>query len=273
MTTLAAMVGAWVLAQPVGAPVAHQQPGERAAALGGPAVAAAAGDTLVERDFAGRVRRLDVPPEEAAAAMLDLDEPTRGRVRAVLAERGRFLEALVADNVDLLVQLNTAAGTGDRLDQFVLGMRLLEQLGPLRESGTLASQIGPLLPPDQAARFDRLVREYWRHLVAEGVAPGEGERADPLGVVLGENFRIFGEEIGRAFQRAIQSGDLIVRVVLAGIDLTPEQRERIDRIVFDFKARPPEGDAEKRYAQIAVAVLAHLTPEQQKKALARLKAL
>ena len=63
---------------------------------------------LVARDFAGRVARLEVPPEEAALALLELDPVVREATDRVLADRAAALDRIVMANVKLLVRLQSA---------------------------------------------------------------------------------------------------------------------------------------------------------------------
>src|SRR5262245_10923172 len=74
--------------------------------LAGPRVAEKpAKQTLVHRDFNGELVPLDSTPEEAAIEMLKLSPDERTAAEAVLLERSRGIDAVVADNIPLLLRL------------------------------------------------------------------------------------------------------------------------------------------------------------------------
>src|SRR5436853_2085458 len=111
--TLALAAGAWAQDKapskpdPLGGPRVNG--GERV----GPA-------TLVQRDFSGKIKRLEVPPEEAALERLNLDQPTREKIQSVLAARAQVLDKIVVDNIDLVVRFANARQAGDKPEQIKL---------------------------------------------------------------------------------------------------------------------------------------------------------
>src|SRR5689334_3113710 len=103
-----------ILALALAAPALAQEPDP----LRGPALKdQPAKATLIERDFAGKLKRPDIPVEEAALPLLNLDAESRARVDAALAARAQVLDQIVVDNLELVVRLHNARQSGDRLDQ------------------------------------------------------------------------------------------------------------------------------------------------------------
>lgn len=244
-----------------------------APALAGPIVPASPGEIgLVEYDFNGKLRRLDVPPEEAALALLDLPREVRARIDAIILDRRRAIESIVTEQTDLLVQLNTAGSTGNKADQLMLGLRLLGELREATGGQTVRRRVRDALPKDLGDRFDALVGAYWRAVSHEQeTRPGD---VSPLWRSLTEeSLRVLGLELERAFQSALSSGRLVVDVLLRGIDLSPEQEEAIKRITTDFSASAQPGADEKAYIPLVVGILAHLTGPQRKIVMERLRAL
>src|SRR5688572_10940123 len=79
------------------------------AVLSGPKVEAKAqARTLVERDETGHVKRLDIPPAEAALKLLELDDATKEKAQAILDKRAAILDKIVKENLLLLVELSNA---------------------------------------------------------------------------------------------------------------------------------------------------------------------
>lgn len=203
--------------------------------------------SILARGFDGLALVPEIPPEEAALRALRLDAPgasperraAHDAILALLAERARALDTILADNLDLLVMLNVAQGTDDGLDILMLGLKAYEVLAPLRAKGPLRAQVRALLPEPDAAAFDEALDEFWRAIVrdrraqrkADGTRPARGE------VVLAVRGESFGREVERSFQRLAASGELLYRYATRGITLTKPQQRRLRELAADHAAR------------------------------------
>lgn len=242
--------------------------------LGGPRIPDKAGRaTLVSYEFTGKVRRPETTPEEAAAALIDLDPAPRAILDAVLYRRAKMLDEFVADNLDLIVKLVTAGATGDKADQALLAGEALVKLAPLSALGTLRAQVDGVLPTEQRPEFERLLKEYFDAVVAERQRPASpsGPRSADAGapepkkertkarweIILQERVECFGREIERAFKRQEAAGSILFRYLTTGVDLSKEQAEKV-RDVCEAFARDTKMNA---------------TPEQQRKFFFDLAAL
>ena len=245
--------------------------------LAGPAVAepAASNPPLVAYDFAGKLRRTEVPPEVAAAALLELDASARSAIEGALAQRAAILDAFVRENLDLLTKVGTASATGDKLDLLGLGQQAYTELQPLREQGSLQAIIRAALPADAAARFDALLDEYWRAVVREGRSTlGEnGKPRSGFEVVIEERFASLGREIERSFERQLRSGDVLFAYLTEGITLRPDQEARIRQAVADVVERHDVEASKPAQALLGASILAYLDPEQGAAFIARVKKL
>lgn len=267
---IAASVAALVTGTMFGQPTESGDP----APLAGPSV------TTDERryiysNFHGEVERPGARPEELALSSLDLDAADRSRVSAILRRREQTLDRIVAENLDLLTMLGTASETGDRLDQFILGVRLLEKFRPLARDGALRQEIAAALPTAQAKRFEAALNEYWRQVGEHGKDKPDdrGRPQGRLGAVLAEMFQILGEEIERSFQRQVQSGQLVVTFLLADLDLSPEQEARLAELTADFAQRTMAKPTEQQQLIFGLSLAAHLTEAQRRIVLERIKNL
>lgn len=220
--------------------------------------------TLVVTGFDGSVRRPDRPPEFAAADLLALDEPARAAVEAIAAERALLLDEFVSTNLELLTQIETAQSTGDGLGMLGLGQRAWAELEPLRSQGPLSERVRAVLPQARRAEYDRLLREYWGALIAEGrrTPKADGRTPGQLEIVARERMESFGREVEQAFARVLRSGQLVFRMLLDGIELRPEQSEKIRGMIAEFVERHGVDAAPKEWAVLGVGIAAHLTPEQ-----------
>lgn len=205
--------------------------------LRGPAVSESVEvQTLVERDFMGRVRPLDATPEEAAVRLLPLDHAAQARVEAVLTERATVLDQMVVGNLDRLVEIHNAVQGGDWPTAFRLSVPLARQLVARFGRETLQERLSRVLPDDQRGEFVRLVDEYRRAWIEEAVAQAEarGERLSRLEAGVRLSLETLGQEISRAFQRTILAAAADFERLLTRLDLSPQQERQIRADVARF---------------------------------------
>lgn len=215
--------------------------------LRGPRVAQARA-TLVDRDAHGLIRRLDMPPAEAALPLLGLDPDSRARADAILADRARVLDGLIQRHYDLLLELFSAGQSGDTPDAVRLAVVLAGRLAPLRDRGPLEDELARVLPEPARIRLRALVTEYRNAVAAEGaidngrVKPG----ASRFEALASESLRLWGEQIRRSFERQAADGSLFFEQVIRALALRPDQearvRERLARFAeeVDLNAATPE---------------------------------
>lgn len=258
--------------------------------------------TLVEQDFPGKIRRLDVSPEEAAVRLLELPADVKAKVESVLNERVRKLDAFVAENLLLLNQLDTAGKAGDTLDQVTLLAEAVQKLAPVWSKGTIKSQLRAVLPDEARVEFDRLVNEYWDAIVSEHqkapaaasatgndmmMSPGEATTAGkpaakskagaktkakaaspkPKGrfaIVTEERLASFGKEIERAFERQTQSGDILASYIFQYVTVNAEQKARIRELCAEFAEKTKGNASEAQNQELFVKIAGALDLEQQK---------
>lgn len=247
---------------------------DAATVLAGPKVRTEEG-TEGSLDFRGEMRRPDARPEELAAAGLSLSESHRAAVDAILRRRAERLDQIIAANLDLLTKLGTASQTGDRLDQLMLSLEAIEKLRPLTREGTLRRQIAEALPPEQRLEFNRALNAYWREVARHGKdLPGDdGKPRGVIGAAIAEGVQLFTEEVERSFRRQAESGQLVLNLILAGLELSPEQEARIGAIVAEFAAATQAQPTERQQLLFGVAIGAHLTESQRRVVMQRLLGL
>lgn len=252
-------------------PAAAQSGGS---ALGGPVVKSITrAATLVEFDFNGRVRRPEATPEEAAVGLLKLSEDVRDRVVRIFAEQADALDRFVAENLDLLGQLDTASKAGAKGDQFRLGLILVEKTRPLREKGLLRDRVAAALPSDAGAEFGRMLDDYWNAVIAEGKQKPKEDGSTPgwLEVVIQERAAGFLREIERSFQRQSSMGTLYMDAFFKGLDLTPAQRERFRSMAMDLALRNDFKVSEEQQGKLLLGASGFLTPAQLEVVARRLR--
>lgn len=231
--------------------------------------------TIVERDFDGRVKIPDTTPEQAALALLEIDEATRAKVDRVLTRRLAILTEFVGENLFLLQQLDTADKAGDKMGTLLFIYKAAHELRGLTENGTLQHQIAQTLPRDQARAFNAILAEFWKAYADEGVKfPNkEGKPRGRVEVVIEAKAQSLGKEIERTLQSMVSSGDLIARLLLKDITLRPEQRARVADILEIYTKQAKDAPTEKQNQQLFATLLTALDKAQQKQMIANLKAL
>ena len=153
--------------------------------LGGPAIVEHdAGPTLVRVGYDGRLEKLELPPEEAALELLELEPALQASVDAYLGERSAAWDAWVTANyTDIVADRPAIQGGGDegrRARQ--QRARLLLQDSPIATMGPLGEGLKAILPADVHAEVVALTTAYQQALAQDrasnpaGALPGMQER-------------------------------------------------------------------------------------------------
>lgn len=270
MVRRAVMVGVLIGAASFGGPARGRGAGDEPP-LRGPRVAEAeakahaAGRTIVARDLDGSLRVLECRPEEAAAELLVLDDATRAKVRGVFERRAAAIDEITVNNLDLFNKLGTSAAAGRTLDQLSLGVELWRKTEPLRERGSLVKQVRAALPRDQGAVFARLVDEYWEAVADDGArrSKADGKKQSRLGARIEGELAAFGGEIERSFRRQLVSGDLLYQFAFAGVDLRPEQAERLHGQFSELWERTQGSPTQEDYLGLFMSAVSQLDNQQR----------
>ncbi len=231
-------VTGWTLCLLVGSGLAVEPPTTQnpPAILSGPQVREGAHESLVERGFDGRIRPLTTSPEERAVALLRLDEATRARVETILDERSAILDRVLVDNLDLLLQFQSARASGSATRQLSILRTFVRKLEPLRRRGSLRDEIARVLPEDQRARFEAMIDEYEDALEAQARADARarGERFQPLAYRIRRNLERLGQDIAASYERAIGSRVAELEAFLERASLSPASEREVRRIITEF---------------------------------------
>jgi hypothetical protein len=161
--------------------------------LAGPRQAAPAPTTLVRRDLQGRLVAPDPNPAEAALRLISLDEGSRRAVRAAMNIRGQHLDHAMIINLPFLIVFQSAQGGGNT--PLVVGA-----------AGVSLYRSRQFLAVDD---LETLIAAQ----IPESLLIAEGK------------LKFLGEEIARAFERTLASGDLIYYWFSMHLGLTADQAE------------------------------------------------
>lgn len=237
-------------------------------ALRGPKVdASSAAPTLVERDFEGRIKRLDIPPEEAALDLLDLDDATRAETRRILTERAAVLDTIVRDNLALVIEAGNARQAGDRARARELFRELMQKAGPLRERGRLADELKDVMPAEAREAYDRVRTQYWQAVAAEpprdGEAMGEDLPRGAGGRLGAEGLRVVGNEIRRSYERLIAERTARLDEFLNAMSLPPEVETRVRNHIIDDAQKNLGNPSTRQRTELFQKIYRELDAEQR----------
>lgn len=254
-------------AEPAGQPQTDPAP-----ALAGPRLAQAEQPaSLVERDFEGKVKRLDEPADEAAARLLDLSPADRAAVGKIIAQRQAIVDRVVVEHFSTLLKLYNATDPEDRRSLF---REFMTHMTELRERGRLADELAAILPPEQVQRHRDLVAEYFRAVAQEaggegmrGPDAGDGPRARPGaggGALREEMLKQIGIAVRRSYERTFGQRQKDFEDLIARLNLTPEQDAVVRKLAVDSAQKQAlEGRDEREQRRVFFRIMQELTPEQR----------
>lgn len=242
--------------------------------------------SLVERDFDGKVKRLEISPEEAAVPLLELTPAERALADAAIASRAADLDTLVTNHLLDIIRLGGQLQS-PRPGEKALALREAYQLsGPILAKGRLIDRISASLPEAKRARYVALVDEYKKAIGDQEISLAQqGKSDDPEFAaevakepknLIGHRIRAriklelesFGKEIQRSAERIIAEKQNQGNDFLSKLQLTPEQESSIQAIYADLAGKYGLKEPPKQVqAVLFVRVLQVLTPEQRKQAL------
>lgn len=252
----------------------HQAPGQHdASLLSGPQVLRERTEppTLVRWDYSGRVVLIDAAPEEAAIALLDLDEPTARRVTEIIAARAAVFDRVVIESIDLFERFQAAEATSDaRAKREIIGA-FTRRLSPLIRRGALHDELYAALPRGQATMFAHLVDEYHRALVADArrQAEIEGRPFNAVEAALKIRGDSLGKAIERSFARTTQAGEREFEELIEKLDLRPESEQLIRARATDFAQKTKLNPTKGQSLMFVLRVLSELEPDERTKVIRR----
>lgn len=212
-------------------------------ALAGPKVSPTRkAPSLVQREFDGRLKRIEGEPVAAALDLLELDPAARAAADGVLAERAAELDALVRDNLKEIAELASARQAGDQARVRPLLRGLLAKAGPVLRKGAVVDQVAAVIPPDAGAELKRLVEEYAKagledrmtSNTGEGMPRTRGGEPSRMRAEITERLNGFGTELRRAYERVFGERSREFQELIADLGLSPEQESRVQQIFTDL---------------------------------------
>lgn len=204
--------------------------------LRGPEVPDSRTQTLVRKTMTGRLERLRVRPEAAAVQELSLDEETAERARGVIDARMTDITMMLVDDIETIKQMTDKNRAGDTAAAQATFDELWERFEPGAPKAPLAEPLAEVLDEAEMRRVHKLVDEYWDALIDWELRNNPQRQQDPATrerVQRRIAKQLFQREVTEAYEASLRRYQQALDGVYAAVDPTPEQRERIRRIIID----------------------------------------
>lgn len=267
MANARVLLGAAATALAVGSQAMAQAPesSRPAAALSGPRVSGAATErSLVQREFDGRLKRLESHPVNAAVTMMDLSPAERDAAEKVLLDRSLAIEKIVRENTKLVIEAQGAFKPGDDGRGQRAVTRLYQLAQPIFNKGRLVDLVAAVLPEGKAAELRRIVGEYMNAAVADRMAGNvDGKKQERFGAYLAENGALFGKEVETAAKRTFEGGEREFQELARKLELTPEQESKIQALFVSMMTKDYAKPTKWQQMQMLLSAYNLLTDEQR----------
>lgn len=219
------------------APDPAQPPTGTPGVLSGPTIDATskAPMTLVERNFDGKLRRLEISAEEAALEHLTLSDDEKKLTAAILIERAAILDGVVGKNTDLLIRLQGLRES--RTPDGVAALRqMAAKLEPLRKRGRLRDEIASVLEIENQKRFITMVDEYHAAVIADTLAELRKDKPDAtIAEATGrERLLSLGHEIRRSYERTLAEKTGKLEEIITLLKLDEAQEAKVRALALEF---------------------------------------
>lgn len=235
--------------------------------LAGPEVEAEAADpSLVERNAQGRIERLKIWPEQAAIDLLELSEETAQRVRDVINERAAAMDRVVQDQMQRVQQLGQAAEAQEWARALSELRKLYEDFRAELGRDSLQERIESVLPPEKVEEYRSIVEEYWKRVISEEMGEEvEGLLKTVQATIIQKamSIELFGEEIGRSYERVASDGGEEIEYVMSQLQLRDEQKPEIRAILRDLFTSAEGEPTEDQWKNALREIHARLDCEQR----------
>lgn len=223
--------------------------------------------TIVQRDFQGRLKKLEENPALAALAKVPLTQEDRTRADRVIGERAAAIDTIVRDNLRLVIEFVTAKQAGESAETSALQSRVLEKAMPFIRRGPLVNELRAALPAEKYAALRGMVDEYNRALTADRAADpmmaGKQKDENKLGSMIAAGAEGFVAEARASFQRIVDGGGQEFEALIRMLALTPQQEGRVRQIATEQFSKTYGKPTKAQQIKVFLDIYAELDVEQR----------
>lgn len=225
--------------------------------------------TIVERDFAGQITRLDQRAEKAAAEKLPLTAQQRSELNEFFTERSTRVLQFTLKHYDQFIELQGARQARSREELPRLMSEMRKTAGEWIDK-PLVDRVEQKLPENLRTHYRRMVGEYYAELAKSdpraGASTGGGNPRPRRAGANAEYSELnnFIREMAREFSGMVGQRREQLDTMLRAVDATPEQESKIREIVRAGSGTPGTDPTPQQRRETIRKLLAELTPQQQK---------
>ncbi len=248
------------------APDSAQPPASTPGALSGPTIDASskASMTLVERNFDGKLRRLEISAEEAALERLTLSDEEKQLTAKIVSERGAILDGVVGKNTDLLIRLQGLRES--RTPDGVAALRqMAAKLEPLRKRGRLRDEIASVLEIENQKQFVTMVDEYHAAIIADTLAELRKDNPDATIAEATGRERLLGRghEIRRSYERTLAEKTGKLEEIITLLKLDEAQEAKVRALALEFGQQSMGRPTQAQITRLVGDISRELNTEQR----------
>ncbi len=221
--------------------------------------------SIVQRDFNGRVKKSEEHPVLLALSRLSLTPEQKAATDKVLAERGAALDAIVRDNLRLIVEYAQAKQTGDAAAIAKLQPELLEKAQPFFKRGTMLAELMPAIPDEKFAELKKMIDEYNTLAAQDRVMDTMSGTSKPnrLGAAIAQGFENFGAEARASYERVVGAGGKDFDALIKTLQLTPEQESKVRQKAGDLFQKTYGKPTKRQTFRLFLDIYAELDTDQR----------
>lgn len=237
------------------------------AALAGPKVVERARDnaSIVEREFDGKLKRVQQHPVLLALDALELNAEQRAKVDEVIISRNAQLDGLVRDNLRLIIEAALAKQAGDQPAAQAKFGELLKIARPFLDRGPLLAELRPAMDDEHYRQLKHAVDEYNAAAAQDTANAPNAKRQNRFGAMIAQGFEGFGLEVKASYERVFADRSKEFDELLRHLDLTPEQESKVRQKVGDLVQKTYGKPTKGQLFRVFLDIYGELTPEQRKK--------
>lgn len=224
--------------------------------------------SIVNRMFDGSMEDIGPDPQIAAVKKLDLTDQQRETFERIRRERDAAFDKLVRENYSLVVEFSGLQSEEDPLKRAELLEKARVAFEPFRQRGSFLDEFGMALTQEQRQQVEAMVMEF-RQAKLQELRAKLGNEAPLPRVAARARLEALGQMVRLSIERQVGLGKQQLEVLAEQLDLTPEQKTRVEAIFQPL--------AVKRFQEIPVTAAERtqalrslnqeLTPPQRRKLL------
>lgn len=201
--------------------------------LAGPTVPESRLRSLVQQGMTTGFHRIEGRPESAAARLLDLEQESTERIRAIELDRETKVVFMLVDKLDDLRAMTDANAEGDTETARQIMRDWWLTFDSQGEALPMIDEIGQSLTPESFEEVKRLSEEYFQAWIKDAALENETPEQTRKRLA----FQLFQEEIYRAYEASLRQTQQALQAIYNAIEPTPEQREQIRSVIIEHIKR------------------------------------